>query len=283
MRILPSLVALLALTAHAFAQQPAKPASSAVAPWGRVVCMGASVTAGFTALEPFGGTNTARLRLHHYVDAALLAPHEPVQNLAHSMFFLLPEAQGQRQITEALEAQPTLVLAVDFLFWFCYGKSAAEEDRLQRFERGLRLLEQIKCPIVLGDLPDASGASHEMLPIAFIPSARTRDRANLRLKEWAAAHTNVVLLPLSKIMRAVTTGEGLTVRGQSTPKNGVASLLQDDRLHTTPTGCAWLALAALEAFQATRAESTAQEIRWKPDEVLRLALNAARARPPAQN
>src|SRR5688572_1364946 len=86
-------------------------------PWERVVMVGASVSAGFTASEPLGGPSTPQYRLSRYVDAALLVPHEPVQNLANTLFFIQPELLGRQQIDAALKARPTLVLGVDFLFW----------------------------------------------------------------------------------------------------------------------------------------------------------------------
>jgi len=60
-------------------------------PWNRIVLIGASATAGFTASEVFGGTNTAKCRLSRYVDAAIAVPHEPVENLAQPFFFMQPE------------------------------------------------------------------------------------------------------------------------------------------------------------------------------------------------
>ena len=93
--------------------------------------VGASATAGFTMSEPFGGTNTAQYRLNRYVEAALLAPHEPVTNLASALFFLQPEAAGRSQIDLALKLKPTLVVGVDFPFWFCYGDVRTNEGRVQ--------------------------------------------------------------------------------------------------------------------------------------------------------
>ena len=153
--------------------------------------MGASATAGFTESEPLGGPKTDQYRLSRYLDAALLTPHEPVQNLANSMFFIQPEAAGRYQIDQALQTRPTLVVGVDFLFWFCYGEGLTEKDRLQRFEKGLKLIEAVQCPLVVGDIPDASGASIDMLPPDQIPSAETMSAANRRLKEWAATRKNV--------------------------------------------------------------------------------------------
>src|SRR2546430_14095435 len=99
------------------AQTPPKPASAssasaettaAKAPWGRIVMVGASATAGFTESEPLGGPTTPQYRLSRYVDAALLVRHEPVQNLAHTMFFVDAQATGRDQIDRALQARPTL-------------------------------------------------------------------------------------------------------------------------------------------------------------------------------
>src|SRR5207247_465117 len=151
------------------------PSESAAAkpPWGRIVMVGASASAGFTESEPLGGPKTPQYRLSRYLDAALLAAHEPVQNLANSMFFIQPEAAGRYQIDQALKARPTLVVGIDFLFWFCYGEDPTDKDRLQRFEKGLKLLEAVQCPLILGDIPDASGASNDMLPADQVPSAAT--------------------------------------------------------------------------------------------------------------
>src|SRR6266498_5629682 len=154
------------------ASASSKPKASAAtkSPWARIVMVGASASAGFTETEPLGGPKTLQYRLSRYLDAALLAAHEPVQNLANAMFFIQPEAAGRYQIDQALKAKPTLVVGIDFLFWFCYGEGPTDKDRLQRFEKGLKLLEAVQFPLVLGDIPDASGASNDMLPTDQIPS-----------------------------------------------------------------------------------------------------------------
>src|SRR5688572_8439375 len=55
--------------------------------WSRVVCIGASVTAGFDAGAPFGGPRTAQHALWRHVDASIAAPHAPVQSFADTMVF----------------------------------------------------------------------------------------------------------------------------------------------------------------------------------------------------
>ena len=74
-----------------------------------------------------------------------MAPHEPVQNFGDRLFFVQPEAAGRYQIEQALKAKPTLLVGIDFLFWFCYGDGSTDKDRLQRFEKGLKLLESVEC------------------------------------------------------------------------------------------------------------------------------------------
>src|SRR5438067_1366280 len=92
------------------AQPPASVSSvpadreAAKPPWGRIVMVGASASAGFTESEPLGGPKTEQYCLSHYLDAALLVAHEPVQNLANTMFFIQPEAAGRFQIDQTLKA-----------------------------------------------------------------------------------------------------------------------------------------------------------------------------------
>jgi hypothetical protein len=248
-------------------------------PWDRIVMVGASATAGFTESEPLGGPKTPQYRLSRYLEAALRVAHKPVQNLANTMFFIQPEAAGRFQIDQALKASPTLVVGIDFLFWFCYGEGPAEKDRLQRFEKGLELLDTVQGPLVLGDIPDASGASNDMLPAELIPSAETMSAANRRLKQWAAARRQVVVVSLSGFMRAAMANQALTFHGHTEPAGKTRSLLQSDRLHPSPRGCAVLVLAILDAVQSTRPAHTSGEIRWNPKEVFERGFNAAQGPP----
>ena len=238
--------------------------------------VGASVSAGFTASEPLGGPSTPQFRLSRYVEAALLVRHEPVRNLANSFLFLQPELLGRHQIDQALKAEPTLVLGVDFLFWFCYGTGDTDADRLQRFEKGLKMLEAIRCPLVVGDIPDASAAVNGMLRPEQIPSTNAMAAANKRLKQWAATRPNVVLLRLSQFMRAAMANQAITIHDYTVPEGKTRILLQDDKLHPSPPGCAFVALAALNALQSTHAFPSA-DVRWDPKENLRLVFKSLQA------
>jgi hypothetical protein len=243
--------------------------------------VGASASAGFTISEPFGGTDTARHRLYRYVDAALVAAHEPVTNLASTLFFLQPETVGRNQIELALQIRPTLLVGADFLFWFCYGNGDTDQERLGRFEQGLKLLEAIRCPIVLGDIPDCSAAVNGMLSPEQIPSPTTIAAANRRLKEWARSRPRVAILSISGFMRTVLANQALSVHGFNLPAGETRILLQEDNLHPSPPGCAVLALALLDTFQATRPLASAGEVRWNPKEVYRLALKPSSASAPS--
>ena len=242
--------------------------------------LGASASAGFTASEPLGGPNTARYRLSRYVDAAIAVPHTPVQNLASTFFFLQPETEAKREVDLALENRPTLVLGVDFLFWFCYGDGPTDRERLRRFEGGLKLCEAFRCPVVLGDIPDASSALGTMLSADEIPSPKAIAAANRRLRAWASEHTNVVVLSLSNFMASVLSNRALSVHGHTLPHGRTRFLLQNDKLHPTPPGCAVLALLALDALQSRRPAGTAGEILWDPKRVFQAGRRAVPAAKP---
>ena len=52
----------------------------------------------------------------------------------------------------------SLIVAIDFLFWFGYGAGKDAEGRMASLEQGLDLLEGLMGPILLGDLPDVRHA-----------------------------------------------------------------------------------------------------------------------------
>ncbi len=247
---------------------PSAAIAGAKAPWGRVVMMGASVTAGFTLSEPFGGDKTEQYDLSRYMEAALLTPHEPVRNLGNAMFFMQPESAARLQIDQVLKSRPTLVTGIDFLFWFCYGGECSDAERLQRFEKGLKLLEAIPCPLILGDIPDASTAAG-ILGDDEIPSAQVMAAANRRLKEWAATRPHVVVLPLSAFMRAASADSAFTIHNYTLPNGKTRVLLQEDKLHPTARGCSVLALAILDACQSKRIGARSGEVCWDPQEIFR--------------
>ena len=240
-----------------------------------LVVIGASASAGFIMSEPFGGPKTSQYRLSRYLDAALLHKGRDAVNLATAPFFLNPDEQGKQQIDHALELQPGTVVGVDFLFWFCYGRSQAETDRPKRFENGLALLDRLKCPVVVGDIPDASTAVGGMLSRAEMPALETIAAANRRLAEWASSHPNVAVLSLSNFMKCCHADRSLTVHGQIWAEGETRKLLQSDRLHPARHGCAILALAVMDALTAQARVLSDPEVRWDANEIYRQVTDAA--------
>ena len=49
--------------------------------------------------------------------------------------------------------KPTLVVGVDYLFWFAYGPGP-EEKRVERVDKALKGLDALACTVLLCDLPD---------------------------------------------------------------------------------------------------------------------------------
>ena len=237
--------------------------------WSRIVVIGASVSHGFTFAEPFDGPKTREYALHRYLDAAILAPHEQVRNLASAMFFMVPDDMGHTQIREALTNHPTLVIAIDFPFWFCYGVGATDHERAEHLEKGLKMLEAVECPLIIGDIPDASAARNRALRPSEFPSAKARAAANLRLKEWTAQHKQVTLVPTAEFMRTVVANEELTVHGHVFAAGTTRALLQGDRLHPSQRGCAALAVSILDVFLAAHPNLKPAEVCWDADEVLK--------------
>jgi len=254
----------------------ALPALAAESPWSRVVVIGASASGGFVLSEPFGGTNTTNCKLHNYLDAAIVPPHAPVKNFGTAMFFLSPDAMAANEVEAATNAHPTLVVAVDFLFWFCYGTEDSEAARAQHFEYGLKLLEQIPCPLIVGDIPDASSATNTgIIGSEQVPSEAARLAANARLKKWAAAHPRVTVVPLAEFMRQVKADEAIKLRTGTLPAGSTRSLLQADGLHPTPRGAAVLSLGIWDAYLKAHPKVSAKEINWDANQVLHAGLKKA--------
>jgi len=243
---------------------------AADSPWERVVVVGASASAGFVLSEPFGGTSTDECQLNRFLDAAIASPHAPVKNLASALMFMSPETFASAQIMAATNARPTLVVSVDFLFWFCYGDAGTDSERAQRFEMGLQLLEQIRCPLVVGDIPDASYATNTgIIRPSQVPTEAARKAANQRLVAWVARHPQVTIMPVADFMRKTMANQAITWHGQKIPAGQTRALLQPDQLHPNPRGAAVLALGIMDVLTAKQPKFPASTVHWNLDEVFR--------------
>ena len=243
-------------------------AAAADSVWSRVVVIGASASAGFVLTEPFGGEQTAQCKLHRHIEAAFAAPHTPVKNFATALFFLSPDAMAAQETQAATNCQPTLVVATDFLFWFCYGQGDSDAERAAHFETGLRALEKIRCLLLVGDVPDASSATNSgIISMDMVPSETARRAANARLRKWAAAHKQVTIVPLAEFMRAVKADAAIKIHATTLPAGKTRELLQADGLHPNARGATVLALGVLDAFLKAHPKISAKAIRWDFDRV----------------
>lgn len=224
----------------------------------RVAAVGASVTHGFNAqilVEARGRIQPAILSLGDALAAAVGGNAEV--SVAGSLFFFRdPEHWGPTLLRQALETRPTSVVAVDYLFWFGYGSTGhppgTEGDataRRQRLERGLSLLaelaNQIPGHLLVGDLPDMSGAVGRMLSASQVPDEATRRRLNDRIAAWVAERPSAVLVPLSAIMEQLLAGERFGA-SEAVP------LLKPDRLHPTADGLVVVAREIVARLVAAR-------------------------------
>lgn len=205
----------------------------------RIAILGASVSQGFGA-PPGWGT---------VVDSSRATVPKARTVQASVFFFNNPVGKGTALADAAKAFGPTLVLAVDFLFWFGYGavdvegkEIKSEDARLRLLERGLALLEGFGCPLVVGDFPDASAAVGGILGAAQMPGVETLEGLNARLRGWAAGRTNVVVVPLADWMRRIQAREEVRIGALSFGADTTAGWLQADRLHPTIDGLVALAM-----------------------------------------
>jgi hypothetical protein len=251
-------------------------ANAAESPWNRVVVIGASASAGFVLDEPLGGPETVNCKLRYYLDAAIATPHPPLRDFSTALMFLNSDALGPEQVQAAVAAKPSLVIGVDFLFWSCYGGGLTDAGRMRRFEAGLKLLERIHCPLVVGDIPDASAATNSgIISADMVADEAVRSAANARLKAWAKARPQVAIVPLAQFMRKIAANQSVTIHGRNFSAGTTRMFLQNDQLHPTPRGAALLALGIMDALVRQDPGFSTPDIRWRLGEVFRLGCQSA--------
>lgn len=195
----------------------------------RVVFIGASASSGYE-LGP--GVSLASV-----FEDRLAVRHYNVSNLADGRFFVKPTAERSAIVDDALTRKPTLVVALDFLFWFAHGFPPTDANRRAAMDEGLGLLDHFSCPMVVGDIPDVTAALEKMEQLRFVlPSPATQAWANERIRQWVSKRnltTPTLLVPLAAAVAAQMAGVPLQI-GERTYKTD--GLLQSDRLHPTKEG-----------------------------------------------
>ena len=246
------------------AAAPTPPAAATDAPPAekpiRVAVIGASASAGFGCVfreTRDDGEYAGGFRLVDMVRLACPELRLLTSDLSSGFFFMSPVRNGTRAAARAKEFAPDCVIALDFLFWYCYGDDAPEggalkdeSQRLAKLELGLKELESFDVPVLVGDIPDMSRAVGKMLSRMQVPSEDTLRKANARFAEWAKTRSNVRVVPLAAMQRQLMEERALDIAGERLVATKDAPLLQRDELHPAPHGLAGLACAVAEELKS---------------------------------
>lgn len=246
--------------AFALAGQDSRPTSLPRAPRAleRITMLGASVTAGF---------DTGR----RVLETAIRTDHDDLHTSATALFGASPRQMLANQVAVVMRREPTLVIAMDALFWFLYqpaepGKGCDDARSPQRTEpaetaakrlalldTALATLEKVTCPLVLGEVPDMHDVT-AYLRGEQVPSPDTLKRANARIHAFAKERGRCLVLPFAHWVEELRAGRLVLPEGlASDPKERFPAevALMGDRLHPSQTGqvllAAWL-VRSLESW-----------------------------------
>lgn len=270
--------------APAVAERPSTATSAAHPLLRSVTFIGASATGGFGVVLPdpdkkeravtlplaasFAGAVTEiATDAGPEVVASAEAAGGGLRNFGSGLFFLSPVVTGSAQVDRALERKPTLVVAVDFLFWYGYGSDngkggrvESEADRLAKLELGFRQLERFgpDVPIVVGDFPNMERAVGKMISRDQMPAQETLTRLNERFHAWAKERANVIVFPLASLVESLKGDQPVEIAGLRFDKTQ-GRLIQSDDLHPTARGSIALGFRIGEAINAWMQSTPAEE------------------------
>jgi len=217
------------------------PPTGPALPLERIAIVGASISAGF------GGTPFAEAFL-------AAAPHAKVGAAASTFLFRHPVGHTKRQLARARAFEPTVIVAIDLLFWDVYGSSdRAWHDTA--LAAGIAELEAARARgawIIVGDVPLFTTASELLLPKSAIPDAESLAAANQTIRDFATRE-RVLLVPLSEWTEPLRPGGQVRLAtGETVPAQTV---LAPYGLHANPTGV-WFLLDRLDHFIETELPGT---------------------------
>lgn len=242
---------------------PPAPTTQATAPL-RLGVLGASVSDGFgcrLSETRTDGVYEATFRMATMLQ--LVCGDRPLQieDRADGRMFLGVKRVGGDAAAAVQKAEPHAVVALDYLFWYCYGlhgtkddKEQAEVARLAKFEQGLAELAKFEVPVVVGDIPDMSRAVGKMLVASQMPPLASIAAANARLHAWAKDRPNVRVVPLSKLIQQLHDEKVVEVAGKRFAATNEQPLLQRDELHATPAGLAAIACVLVDELAQAKPE-----------------------------
>lgn len=215
----------------------------------RPVVIGASVSDGYYHKERLGGPKSDALAIDHYLRQIIKLPVGEISNFSNRFCFVYPLGISHRQVVDALGAKPSVIIAVDQLFWQLYGNFASTEQRLNTFKLALAKLDSITCPLVIGNIPDASQAINKMLARSQVPKLNTIRKANKILETWAKKRKQTAIIDLASFMNDCVSNKEIKLKNITYPEGTTKDLLQSDMLHPTASGAKALSYAIIEALQ----------------------------------
>lgn len=283
MKRIPTYVALLAITSLLPAQN-GESKKDALPLMSQVVVIGASLSNGFAS----------GLKLASAMDPGIAIEHKRVRDYSTSTFFMDPRRFGKLTMDRALKKKPSLLVALDYVFWYGYGyvypRNVADNTgmrptkeqlakkklamRLAKFEVGLAQLDRYEGPLVLADLPDMTGADPRMLSRNQIPTRTELAALNKRLAAWVEMRRKkgrkTMIFPLARMVERMKKGE---IQLPATPdgKNAaralsVKELMTWDKLHPSKVGVVLLVrdlYQAMEAYFGKELEGQVSYDLWK--------------------
>ncbi len=184
------------------------------------------------------------------VALALELEPEAIFDGGRLMYFLDPEGTGESLVKETMAFESSAVIAVDYLFWFAYGNHGGADERLSMLARGLALLDELEVPILVSTLPDMKASIGKMLSRSMVPDEETLARLNEALSDWAAARPRVHLFDLPALMGHMKSRIPIQIAGRSWPVDAPATYIQDDQLHPTRIGMAFVVCGLLDRLKA---------------------------------
>lgn len=271
-KTLATLLVLASLCIHASANnlRETEDPVSKTALFDRVVVVGASLSAGYGLRQELN----AKANFATVFSAAIRSESTQVNSHASLGFFTDPLSHGRSLLVDGLQEEPTLMVALDYLFWFGHGDSASEEARLDSLKKGLRLLESVGCPLVIGDFPDMTPALKGVNPFgvefirpSMLPEPATREAMNLEIHAWAKERKNVSVVPLARFMKEMLSEETVALRGNEWKGIHTDVILQEDLLHPTVTGDVDLTVLTLDTLAANHAQFCEPCVRWNAGEI----------------
>ena len=235
----------------------------------RVAVTGASVSAGYGLKTPPTKGNLAAYPMDftHVMDAMITVPHDAVGDFCDLMFFRSSRKNAAEYIQQIVAYKPTLVVGIDFLFWFGYGSVpdgiAEEEHRMEKLEFALDLLDTLEVPLLIGDLPDVREAVGRLLSQSQVPSEEILHSLNNRIHTWIDSKENATLLPVHEYWKLMMQDKEITVLGTTWPEGTKDRLLQKDSLHMTREGTVVSGLLVAEIIGGDDFETDATVILLK--------------------